>query len=334
VHPDTTVSALRPVDGGWQLRTSRGTFSAREVVLSAGALGTQRLLHAMKDTGVLPRLSGRLGALTRTNSEALLGAQTVRVPERPFSRGVAITSSFHPDAETHIEPVRYGPGSNAMGLLTTLLVDGGGRIPRPLRFLGQALRHPGLLLRSLSKRRWSDRTIIALVMQTVDNSLTVRRTRRGRLTTGPGHGPVNPTWIPIGHEAVRRMATTIGGHPGGSVGDVFDIPMTAHILGGVTIGDSADTGVVDPYQRVYGYPGLHVVDGSVIPANLGVNPSLTITALAERALSLWPNQGDADPRPALGEPYERIDAVAPRSPAVPAHAPTALRITPAAPPPG
>jgi cholesterol oxidase len=334
VHPDTTVSALRPVDGGWQLRTSRGTFTAREVVLSAGALGTQRLLHAMKDTGVLPRLSGRLGALTRTNSEALLGAQTVRVPERPFSRGVAITSSFHPDAETHIEPVRYGPGSNAMGLLTTLLVDGGGRIPRPLRFLGQALRHPGLLLRSLSKRRWSDRTIIALVMQTVDNSLTVRRTRRGRLTTGPGHGPVNPTWIPIGHEAVRRMATTIGGHPGGSVGDVFDIPMTAHILGGVTIGDSADTGVVDPYQRVYGYPGLHVVDGSVIPANLGVNPSLTITALAERALSLWPNKGDADPRPALGEPYERVDAVAPRSPAVPAHAPTALRITPAAPPPG
>ena len=328
VHPDTTVSALRPVTAGWELATSRGTFTAREVVLSAGALGTQRLLHAMKDTGVLPRLSARLGALTRTNSEALLGAQTVSVPKQPFSRGVAITSSFHPDAETHIEPVRYGPGSNAMGLLTTLLVDGGGRIPRPLRFLGQALRHPGILLRSLSKRHWSDRTIIALVMQTVDNSLTVRRTRRGRLTTGPGHGPVNPTWIPIGHEAVRRMAAKIGGHPGGSIGDVFDIPMTAHILGGVTIGDSPATGVVDPYQRVYGYPGLHVVDGSVIPANLGVNPSLTITALAERAVSLWPNKGEADPRPALDAPYERIEAVAPRSPAVPAHAPAALRIVP------
>src|SRR5690349_1693208 len=327
VHPDTTVSALRPVADGWQLTTSQGTFTAREVVLSAGALGTQRLLHAMRDTGVLPRLSARLGALTRTNSEALLGAQTVAVPERPFSQGVAITSSFHPDAETHIEPVRYGPGSNAMGLLTTLLVDGGGRLPRPIRFLGQALRHPGILLRSLSKRRWSDRTIIALVMQTVDNSLTVRRTKRGRLTTGPGHGPVNPTWIPVGHEAVRRIAAKIGGHPGGSVGDVFDIPMTAHILGGVTIGDSPATGVVDPYQRVYGYPGLHVVDGSVIPANLGVNPSLTITALAERALSLWPNKGEADPRPALGAAYERVEPVAPRSPAVPAHAPAALRIT-------
>ena len=341
VHPDTTVSALRPVADGWELTTSRGPFTARQVVLSAGSLGTQRLLHAMKDTGVLPRLSDRLGALTRTNSEALLGAQAAAVPEQPFSRGVAITSSFHPDAETHIEPVRYGPGSNAMGLLTTLLVDGGGRVPRPIRFLGQALRHPGRLLRSLSKRRWSERTIIALVMQTVDNSLTVRRTRRGRLTTGPGHGPVNPTWIPVGHEAVRRMAAKIGGFAGGSVGDVFDIPMTAHILGGVTIGDSPATGVVDPYQRVYGYPGLHVVDGSVIPANLGVNPSLTITALAERALALWPNRGDADPRPALGAPYQRIEAVPPRSPAVPAHAPGALRLTPvprpatpAAPPPG
>jgi cholesterol oxidase len=128
------------------------------------------------------------------------------------------------------------------------------------------------------------------------------------------------------------MAAKIGGHPGGSVGDVFDIPMTAHILGGVTIGASAESGVVDPYQRVYGYPGLHVVDGSVIPANLGVNPSLTITALAERALSLWPNKGEADPRPPLDAPYERVEPVAPRSPAVPAHAPAALRLTPVPPP--
>ncbi|MEV4636985.1 GMC family oxidoreductase [Actinoplanes sp. NPDC049548] len=334
VHPDTEVTALRPVHGGWRVETRRRVFTAEQVVLSAGALGTQRLLHAMRDTGVLPALSPRLGSLTRTNSEALLGAQAPRVPSEPFSRGVAITSSFHPDADTHIEPVRYGPGSNAMGLLTTLLVDGGGRVPRPVRFLGQALRHPMLLLRTLSNRRWSDRTIIALVMQTLDNSLTVRRTRRGRLTTGPGHGPGNPTWIPVGHEAVRRIAKAIGGHPGGAIGDVFDIPMTAHILGGVTIGDSPESGVVDAYQRVYGYPGLHVADGSVIPANLGVNPSLTITALAERAMSFWPNNGDPDPRPALGTGYERVEPVAPRTPAVPKHAPAALRWTPAAPPPG
>jgi cholesterol oxidase len=178
-----------------------------------------------------------------------------------------------------------------------------------------------VLLRSLSNRRWSERTIIALVMQTLDNSLTVRRTRTGRLTTGPGHGPANPRWIPVGHEVVRRIAAVIGGHPGGSVGDVFDVPMTAHILGGATIGDSPETGVVDAYHRVYGYSGLHVVDGSAVPANLGVNPSLTITALAERAMSYWPRQGEPDPRPAPGEPYQRIAPVPVRRSAVPLDAP-------------
>ena len=327
VHPQTKVSALRPDGPGWVAETSRGRFTAREVVLAAGALGTQRLLHAMKDTGVLPAISDRLGALTRTNSEALLGAEARSVPDQAFSQGVAITSSFHPAPDTHIEPVRYGPGSNAMGLLSTLLVDGGGRVPRPVKFLAQALRHPLVLLRSLSNRRWSDRTIIALVMQTADNSLTVRRTKRGRLTTGPGHGEPNPTWIPLGHEAVRRIAAKIDGFPGGTVGDIFDIPMTAHILGGVTIGDSPHTGVVDAYHRVYGYPGLHVIDGSAVPANLGVNPSLTITAMAERALSLWPNKGDTDPRPAVGADYLRLAPIAPHSPAVPVHAPAALHLS-------
>jgi cholesterol oxidase len=325
VHPETRVTALRPDATGWVIETTAGRFTARDVVLSAGALGTQRLLHAMRDSGVLPRISARLGSLTRTNSEALLGAQAARVPDRPYSQGVAITSSFHPDAQTHIEPVRYGPGSNAMGLLSTLLVDGGGRLPRPVKFLAQMLRHPYVLLRSLSVRRWSERTIIALVMQTTDNSLTVRRTKRGRLTTGPGHGAPNPAWIPVGHEAVRRIADRIGGFAGGTLGDVFDIPMTAHILGGATIGDSERTGVVDAYHRVYGYSGLHVIDGSAVPANLGVNPSLTITALAERATALWPNKDDPDRRPPLGREYVRLDPIAPRSPAVPAHAPAALR---------
>jgi cholesterol oxidase len=326
VHPDTEVTAVRPDGAGWVVETRTGVVTAGQVILSAGALGSQRILHAMRDTGVLPAISAQLGALTRTNSEALLGAQAGSVPAEPFSRGVAITSSFHPDAQTHIEPVRYGPGSNAMGLLATPLVDGGGRVPRPVRFLGEVLRHPYVMLRSLSVRRWSERTIIALVMQTVDNSLTVRRTRRGRLTTGPGHGEPNPAWIPVGHEAVRRIAERIGGFPGGSVGDIFNIPMTAHILGGATIGDSVSTGVIDAYHRVYGYAGLHVVDGAAVPANLGVNPSLTITAMAERAMSLWPNKGDTDRRPPLGAEYQRLEPIAPRSPAVPAHAPAALRL--------
>ena len=326
VHPDTEVTALRPDGDGWRIRTRRGDFMAGQVILSAGTLGTQRLLHAMRDTGVLPGLSARLGKLTRTNSEALLGAAVKDVPGQPFSRGIAITSSFHPDADTHIEPVRYGPRSNAMGLLSTILVDGGGRVPRPLRFLWQALRHPVVFGRSLSVRRWSERTIIALVMQTADNSLTVRRTRGGRLTTSLGHGKPNPVWIPVGHEAVRHLADRIGGFPGGTVGDIFNIPLTAHILGGATIGESPETGVVDAYHRVFGHPGLHVIDGSAVPANPGVNPSLTITALAERAIALWPNKGEPDPRPALGDAYRRLDPIAPRSPAVPAHAPAALRL--------
>nr|WP_221378849.1 GMC family oxidoreductase [Actinoplanes polyasparticus] len=329
VHPSTEVSSLRPGPSGWVVSSSGGDFTAREVILAAGALGTQRLLHTMRDTGVLPALSPRLGALTRTNSEALLGAQTTSVPKQPYSQGVAITSSFHPDETTHIEPVRYGPGSNAMGLLSTVLVDGGGRVPRPVRFLGSALRHPYVLARSLSVRRWSERTIIVLVMQTADNSLTVSRTRRGRLTTSPGHGAPNPSWIPVGHDAVRRIATHIGGFPGGGVGDVFNVPMTAHILGGATIGASPSAGVIDPYHRVFGYEGLHVIDGSAVPANLGVNPSLTITALAERAVALWPNKGEPDQRPAPGQRYRRLTPTAPHSPAVPAHAPAALRFGPA-----
>jgi cholesterol oxidase len=282
----------------------------------------------MRDEGVLPRLSALLGHRTRTNSEAILGAMSRR-KDVDFSTGIAITSSFHPDDDTHIEPVRYGKGSNFMGLLTTALADGDGR-SRPLTWLGQVARHPGTFLRNLSMRRWSEQTIIALVMQTRDNSITCYTKPgffgRRRLTSKQGHGEPNPTWIPVGHEAVRRVADRIGGFPGGGWNDVFDIPMTAHFLGGAVIGDSPDTGVIDPYHRVYGHPGLHVVDGAAVSANLGVNPSLTITAQAERATSFWPNRDEADPRPPLGAPYLRIAPVTPRSPAVPAGAPGALRL--------
>ncbi|MCU1594550.1 MAG: choD [Frankiales bacterium] len=331
VEPLTTVTAVKPEADGWVVETvptgKRGPVTQRrckEVVLAAGTLGTQGILHEMKDTGVLPKISDRLGQVTRTNSEALLGAQAPSVPTTPFNQGVAITSSFHPDEVTHVEPVRYGKGSNAMGLLSTILVDGGGKVPRPLRFLLQALRHPYVFARSLSVRNWSEKTIIVLVMQTLDNSISVRRTKRGKLTSGPGHGAANPTWIPVAHDATRRIAEEIDGFPGGTVGDIANIPMTAHIIGGCVISNDATGGVLDPYHRVHHYPTLHVVDGAAISANLGVNPSLTITAQAERAMSLWPNKGDADPRPAQGEAYATVAPVAPRSPAVPAGAPGAL----------
>jgi cholesterol oxidase len=346
IEPMRTVVDVRPLDaarpeagyavtsertGAWW-RRERRTVTAQHVVLAAGTWGTQRLLQALRSDGVLPALSPRLGELTRTNSEALVGAMSTRVPSEDLTRGVAITSSFHPRPDTHVENVRYGKGSNAMGLLATLLVDGGGRVPRPVRFLGLVARQPRTFLRSLSVRRWSERTVIGLVMQSVDNSLTVSARRHpvlGRLgfrsvglTSRQGHGAPNPAWIPSGHEAVRRLAarltarTGVPAYPGGTISDVLNVPMTAHFLGGCVIGPSPDRGVVDPYHRVHGYPGMHVVDGSTVSANLGVNPSLTITAQAERAMSLWPNKGESDPRPEPGEPYRRVDPVAPGRPAV------------------
>jgi cholesterol oxidase len=213
-----------------------------------------------------------------------------------------------------------------MGLLQSLLVDGGPH--RVRRWLGSIVRQPRLAARMLSVRGWSERTVIALVMQSADNSLSTRW-RRGplgrRLVSGPGHGASNPTWIPAGNDAARLLAEEIGGTPGGALTEPFNIPMTAHILGGAVIGRSPADGVIDPYHRVFGHPGLHVVDGAAVSANLGVNPSLTITAQAERAMSFWPNRGEEDPRPALDEPYRRLAPVAPHHPAVPADAPGALR---------
>ncbi|ACZ84174.1 GMC oxidoreductase [Streptosporangium roseum] len=335
VHPETTVTSVRPAGGGYRVEVSktgapwrRRTLTAEQVIFAAGTYGTQRLLHRLKATGALPRLSDRLGALTRTNSEALLGFERLSVKGEKLNRGVAITSSIHPDAHTHIEPVRYGDGSNAMGMLRSLLIDGGGA-PRWLKFLGEAVRRPHLVPRLFNHRRWSERAIIALVMQAKDNSITLSG-RRGLFGWGlrsrRGHGDPNPTWLPAGHEFVRHAAEEVGGMAGGSWLDLFDIPATAHFLGGCAIGAGRDTGVIDAYHRVHGHEGLHVVDGSAVSANPGVNPSLTITAQAERAMSLWPNRGEADPRPAPGSPYVRLPPVAPRSPAVPAAAPGALRL--------
>jgi cholesterol oxidase len=336
----TTVDAIGPAPGGgYQVDTHRTgrkragkkrRFDAAHVILAAGTMGTQRLLHRMRDEQKLPALSARLGELTRTNSEAILGARTFK-SGADYTKGVAITSSFHPSDDTHVEPVRYGKGSNAMGFLTTALADGDGR-NRQLTWLREMSRHPVAMIRNLSMRHWSEQTIIALVMQTRDNSITCFTKPglfgRRRLTSKQGYGEPNPTWIPAGHDIARRIAAKIGGFAGGGWNDVFNIPMTAHFLGGAVIGDSADSGVIDPYHRVYGYPGLHVVDGAAVSANLGVNPSLTITAQAERAMSFWPNKGQADPRPQAGEPYRRLDPVDPDHPIVPGTAPAALRLRP------
>ena len=325
VLPLTTVTAVRPTTGGYQVdlrrtgRRARATITATQVVLAAGTWGTQRLLHSMRDNGILPALSPRLGELTRTNSESIIGAARPTVdPNRDFSRGVAITSSIHPNETTHIEPVRYGRGSNAMGLLQTIATDGASSVPRWLQAVRFLVRHPVKTAQLLRVHRWSERTVILLVMQSLDNSITTY-TRPGlfgrrRYTSRQGHGEPNPAFIQAGYDANQFAAKHIEGTPGGTWGEVFNIPLTAHFIGGCPIGTSPDDGVIDPYHRVHGYPGLSVVDGAAISANLGVNPSLTITAQAERAFSFWPNKGSPDQRPAQGAAYERLDPVPPTSP--------------------
>ncbi|MGB3731401.1 GMC oxidoreductase [Microbacterium sp.] len=300
------VTAQR--SGAW-IRRRRRTIRAEQVVLAAGTWGTQQLLHRMKASGALPRISDAVGRLTRTNSEALDGSVATRVPDASeYAHGVAITTSFHVDDRTHVENVRYGPGSNLMGALATVMVPGDRPLLRRLGALaGRVLRHPIREFRLANLHRWSERGIIALVMQTADNSLTLslrRRLGRDVLTSAQGHGEPNPSYLPQAHRAASAIAvrmqqeTGVRSEPRGSWPEVFGIPMTAHFLGGAVISQTAESGVVDSYNRVWGHPGLHVVDGSAVPANPGVNPSLTITAIAERAFANWPRKGEQDTRPA------------------------------------
>ncbi|WP_051857519.1 GMC oxidoreductase [Streptomyces cellulosae] len=348
VHPMTTVVSITDHSpGGYTVKTrptdrkrkSEGrTFRARNVVIAAGTYGTQTLLHRMRTGGQLPYMSERLGDPTRTNSEALVSVHADARRHRKaaggqrvdFTRGVAITSSIHPDENTHIEPVRYGKGSNATGAWFVLQVPNAEGSSRFLGWLVNVAKHPVLMARSLSNRRWSERTIIGLVMQSLDNSLTTylkpKGVGKGLLLARQGHGAPNPKQIKAASEAASVIAAEVDGFAGSNVGELMGMPLTAHFLGGCPIGDTPETGVIDPYHRLYGHPGISVVDGAAISANLGVNPSLTITAQAERAMSVWPNKGEEDPRPAQGAAYQRLAPVEPRRPAVPSEAFGALKL--------
>ena len=337
VYPLTTVEQLVPRnDGSWRIRTrrtgrwlgGRRTFSAQQVIVAAGAYNTQKLLHRLKDDGLLPNLSPMLGELSRTNSEALVGAVFPHTVAQDFTRGSAITSSFHVNDRTHIEPCRYGHGSNSMGLLQTFLTSGANPKESRRQWLRKVFTNPRSFIRLLDVRKWSERTIIALVMQSLDSSIHVRgsRGRWGwRLTSSNDEVRPNPTYIPEAHQVVETIARQRGGTPAGTIADLFGAPFTAHFVGGCVIGDSPRTGVIDPYHRAWNYPTLSIVDGSTVTANLGVNPSLTITAQAERAMSFWPNKGESDPRPSQRDGYRRIAAVDPKRPVVPPNAPAALR---------
>ncbi len=273
--------------GAW-LRRRRQTFTARGVVLAAGALGTNRLLAGAS----LPRLSRRLGELVRTNSEAIV-AVTLPPGAPDITRRVAITGSIYPDADTHVETVVYGEAGDSMSALYTVLVGDGTRVTRPLKLLRAAARHPVTFLRLLDPRGWSRRTIIVLVMQTLDNAIALRARRTlgagVRLQTERDAERPIPTYIPVANHFAQWLARRTGGVAQSSFMEALaNVPSTAHILGGAAIGADPASGVVDARQHVFGYENLLVCDGAAVPANVGVNPSLTITAMAEHALSHVP----------------------------------------------
>ncbi len=314
VEPDRTVTDIRPLgaaDGsdGYAVSSERSgmlpgrkrrTVTARGVIVAAGPLGTNKLLQRCRLGGSLPRVSARLGELVRTNSESILA---VTVPEdypEDLTKRVAITSSIYPDPHTHIETVTYGEAGDAISTLYTLLVGNGSRVTRPLKLLGQILRHPLRFARTLWPRGWSRRTIIVLVMQTLDNAIALRpklkRSGQVRLQTEQDPERPIPTFIPVANEATEWLAKRTGGVAQSSVMEAtLNIPTTAHILGGAAIGHGPEDGVVDAGQRVFGYENLLVCDGAAVPANVGVNPSLTIAALSEHAMSKIPPKEGAEP---------------------------------------
>ncbi|MEY4067064.1 MAG: hypothetical protein RIQ44_276 [Actinomycetota bacterium] len=336
VWPLTTVTDFERSEAGWLVSTKQTaaggrteTVRASQIIVAAGALGSAKLLQRVRAAGHLPNISGQLGANTRTNSESLLGVIS-RDKSQDFSLGSAITSSVYPTPDTHIEPVRYGKKSNLMAVMQVFMASGrDGQSPNPLRLVARTIARFWQLPRFYDFRNWSERTLILLVMQARDNSLTTYL-KRGlfgtKLTSRQGHGEPNPSWVPAGHKFAKALATEIAGIPGAVTTEAFGIPMTAHFLGGATIGASAETGVVDGYLRVFGEPGLHIFDGSTLSANPGVNPSLSIAAQAEWACAHWPNLGGLDPRPELGEGFELVQPVAPQNPVVPKSAPAALRL--------
>jgi len=338
VFPEHTVIKTELLsDGSWQVTARKSSawfggkrrFTSAQVVVAAGTFNTQKLMHKMKSDGVLPKISDALGKLSRTNSEALTGTIMPK-GGTDYSKGSAITSSFFPDDHTHVEPVRYGKGSNFMGLLQTVMTDGTDIKKRRKQWFKQIITKPSLLMKIMDVRKWSERTVVALIMQNVDSSLTVKG-KRGllgwRLTSENDSDQPNATYIPAANEVARRIAENKGGIAGGHIGDLVNAPFTAHFVGGCVIGATSSDGVIDPYHRVWNYPTLHIVDGASVTANLGVNPSLTITAQAERAFSMWPNKGESDPRPAQNSKYERLSAVAPIKPFVPKGAVGELRVS-------
>ena len=343
IHELHEVYDLRPLDGGgfevqarhpgWAQRAAHRphrTYTAEQVIVAAHAYGSAKLLHHMQHEGRLTGLSAQLGQRARTNSEQLLAVTRThdewkRDPEKVHITpgSVAITSGVWPDAVTSIEPTYWGVGSDVFAFLVTYHQHGEQKHPTA-SWLKELIGHPGKVLGLNDPRHWSQRTFIALCSQTTDTSIELYW-HDGLLRSRPSGTPP-AVHIPAIEGFVDRLAKTLDSQQGAVLFEVINRNASAHFIGGIPIGDTSERGAVDPYLRLFGHAGLHVMDGSVMPANPGVNPSLMITALAERAMSLWPNKGDKDTRPPLGSGYERLAPVMPRRPIVPAGAPGELRL--------
>ncbi|MBK5233448.1 MAG: GMC family oxidoreductase [Thermoleophilia bacterium] len=308
VKPGRQVTEIRPIgaaDGsdGYRLQTdrsgavlrhSRKELTARGVIVSAGALGTNSLLANCRHSGALPNISERLGHVVRTNSESI---QAVTAPDdtRDFSHSVAITSSIYPDPDTHIEVVTYGKAGDSMSRLYTIMTANGTRFTRPFKWVAAMSRHPGQTLKLLlNPRHWSQRTVILLVMQSVDSAMRLKPIKKRfgkgvRLQTEQDPERPNPTFIQAAEDVAKWFAKKTGGIPQSSIAEsTLNIPTTAHILGGAVVGAGPESGVVDADNHLFGYENFLICDGSAVPANPGVNPSLTITAMTERAMSKIP----------------------------------------------
>lgn len=308
IIPETEVIGVTPQNGGYKITTkkstgifkSKKTFKTKGAVFSGGVMGSVKLLMKCKQEGMLPKISNRLGDFVRTNSEALMGVKS-RDKTTDWNDQIAITSGIYPDENTHIELVRYNKGSDVLLNLFTLMTGGGGGIPRFIRYLGNILKHPISFLKLLWPFGMAASTTIVLVMQTASNCLQLdykpRWWRFGKHTMNskiPEGEKANPAYIPIANKVTKKLAEKMDGVPLSSFSEaVFNAPGTAHIMGGCCMADSPEKGVLKKNGEVFNYPNLFVVDGSVIPANLGVNPSLTITALSEHIMSQIKDKNDS-----------------------------------------
>ena len=273
--------------------SKKSVFNAKGVIFSGGVMGTVKLLHQCKDNGSLPNISNILGDFVRTNSEALVGAKAN--DGRDYSKGIAITSGIYPDKNTHIETVRYAKGQDAMSGFATILTGGKIGIPRQISFLSSIIKSPIQFIKSFWPFKWAEKTTILLVMQSISNYMRFEyksrwwRLGRKSMNSNWNTNEKVPSYIPVANDFAKRFANRVNGMAFSVLPEVlFDTSSTAHILGGCIMSDSSETGVIDFSGKIHGYNNLYVVDGSIVPANLGVNPSLTITALAEYIMDQIP----------------------------------------------